>query len=83
MIFILLNRTVIDLVKSFNDMQLEYFDNNSISELWKVPDQDIIKKEEEDNTTIGISPKTVVIGAVAFTFIYCMFGHLNIFLMAT
>lgn len=27
---ILLNRTVIDLVKSFNDMQLEYFNDNSI-----------------------------------------------------
>lgn len=67
---ILLNRTVIDLVKSFNDMQLEYFNDNSISELWKETKQDIIKKE--DNTTIGISPKTVVIGAVAFAFIYCM-----------
>ena len=42
---ILLNRTVIDLVKSFNDKQLEYFNNNSISELWKGSEQDIIKKE--------------------------------------
>ena len=29
---ILLNRTVIDLVKSFNHMQLEYFHDNTISE---------------------------------------------------
>ena len=77
---ILLNRTVIDLVKSFNDKQLEYFNNNSISELWKGSEQDIIKKEEvvlEDNTTIGISPKMVVIGAVAFAFIYCMIWALK------
>ena len=77
---ILLNRTVIDLVKSFNDMQLEYFNNNSISELWKGSEQDIIKKEEvvlEDNTTIGISTKMVVIGAVAFAFIYCMIWALK------
>ena len=72
---ILLNRTVIDLVKSFNDMQLEYFNDNSISELWKETKQDIIKKE--DNTTIGISPKMVVIGAVAFAFIYCMIWSLK------
>lgn len=72
---ILLNRTVIDLVKSFNDMQLEYFNDNSISELWMAPDQDIIKKE--DNTSIGISPKMVVIGAVAFAFIYCMIWALK------
>ena len=72
---ILLNRTVIDLVKSFNDMQLEYFNDNSISELWKETKQDIIKKE--DNTTIGISPKMVVIGAVAFAFIYCMIWALK------
>ena len=77
---VLLNTTVIDLVKSFNDMQLEYFNNNSISELWKGSEQDIIKKEEvvlEDNTTIGISPKMVVIGAVAFAFIYCMIWALK------
>lgn len=77
---ILLNRTVIDLVKSFNDMQLEYFNDNSISELWKESEQDIIKKEEvvlEDNTTIGINPKMVVIGAVAFAFIYCMIWALK------
>ena len=77
---ILLNRTVIDLVNSFNDKQLEYFNNNSISELWKGSEQDIIKKEEvvlEDNTTIGISPKMVVIGAVAFAFIYCMIWALK------
>ena len=77
---ILLNRTVIDLVKSFDDKQLEYFNNNSISELWKGPQQDIVKKEEvalEDNTTIGISPKLVVIGAVAFAFIYCMIWALK------
>lgn len=67
---VLLNTTVIDLVRSFNDMQLEYFNDNSISELWKETKQDIIKKE--DNTTIGNSPKMVVIGAVAFAFIYCM-----------
>ena len=72
---ILLNRTVIDLVKSFNDMQLEYFNDNSISELWKETKQDIIKKE--DNTSIGISPKMVVIGAVAFAFIYCMIWALK------
>ena len=72
---ILLNRTVIDLVKSFNDMQLEYFNDNSISELWKGSEQDIIKKE--DNTSIGISPKMVVIGAVAFAFIYCMIWALK------
>lgn len=72
---ILLNRTVIDLVKSFNDMQLEYFNDNSISELWKETKQDIIKKE--DNTTIGISTKMVVIGAVAFAFIYCMIWALK------
>ena len=72
---VLLNKAVIDLVNSFNDKQLEYFNNNSISELWKGSEQDIIKKEEvvlEDNTTSGISPKMVVIGAVAFAFIYCM-----------
>ena len=77
---VLLNTTVIDLVKSFNDKQLEYFNNNSISELWKGSEQDIIKKEEvvlEDNTTIGISPKMVVIGAVAFAFIYCMIWGLK------
>ena len=77
---VLLNTTVIDLVKSFNDKQLEYFNNNSISELWKGSEQDIIKKEEvvlEDNTTIGISPKMVVIGAVAFAFIYCMIWALK------
>lgn len=72
---ILLNRTVIDLVKSFNDMQLEYFNDNSISELWKGPQQDIVKKEEivlQDNATIGTNPKMVVIGATVFAFIYCM-----------
>ena len=77
---VLLNKTVIDLVNSFNDKQLEYFNNNSISELWKGSEQDIIKKEEvvlEDNTTIGISPKMVVIGAVAFAFIYCMIWALK------
>ena len=77
---VLLNKTVIDLVNSFNDKQLEYFNNNSISELWKGSEQDIIKKEEvvlEDNTTIGISPKLVVIGAVAFAFIYCMIWALK------
>lgn len=74
---VLLNKTVIDLVKSFNDMQLEYFNDNSISELWKETKQDIIKKEEEDNITIGISPKMVVIGAVAFAFIYCMIWALK------
>ena len=77
---VLLNKTVIDLVNSFNDKQLEYFNNNSISELWKGPQQDIVKKEEvalEDNTTIGISPKLVVIGAVAFAFIYCMIWALK------
>ena len=77
---ILLNRTVIDLVNSFNDKQLEYFNNNSISELWKGSEQDIIKKEEivlDDNTTSGISPKMVVIGAVAFAFIYCMIWALK------
>ena len=67
---ILLNRTVIDLVKSFNDMQLEYFNDNSISELWKETKQEEVGLE--DNTTIGISPKMVVIGAVAFALIYCM-----------
>ena len=72
---VLLNTTVIDLVKSFNDMQLEYFNDNSISELWKETKQDIIKKE--DNTTIGISLKMVVIGAVAFAFIYCMIWALK------
>ena len=72
---VLLNKTVIDLVNSFNDKQLEYFNNNSISELWKGSEQDIIKKE--DNTTIGISPKMVVIGAVAFAFIYCMIWALK------
>ena len=72
---VLLNKTVIDLVKSFNDIQLEYFNDNSISELWKETKQDIIKKE--DNTTIGISPKMVVIGAVAFAFIYCMIWALK------
>lgn len=77
---VLLNKTVIDLVKSFNDKQLEYFNNNSISELWKDPNQDIIKKEGivlEDNTTIGISTKMIVIGAVAFAFIYCMIWALK------
>ena len=77
---VLLNKAVIDLVNSFNDEQLEYFNNNSISELWKGSEQDIIKKEEvvlEDNTTIGISPKMVVIGAVAFAFIYCMIWALK------
>ena len=78
---VLLNTTVIDLVKSFNDMQLEYFNDNSISELWKGSEQDIIKKKEEvvleDNTTSGISPKMVVIGAVAFAFIYCIIGALK------
>ena len=77
---ILLNRTVIDLVKSFNDMQLEYFNNNSISELWKGPQQDIVKKEEivlEDNATIGTNPKMVVIGAIAFAFVYCMIWGLK------
>ena len=72
---VLLNKTVIDLVKSFNDIQLEYFNDNSISELWKETKQDIIKKE--DNTTIGISTKMVVIGAVAFAFIYCMIWALK------
>ena len=72
---VLLNTTVIDLVKSFNDKQLEYFNNNSISELWKGSEQDIIKKE--DNTTIEISPKMVVIVAVAFAFIYCMIWALK------
>ena len=72
---VLLNKTVIDLVKSFNDKQLEYYNNNSISELWKGSEQDIIKKE--DNTSIGISPKMVVIGAVAFAFIYCMIWALK------
>ena len=72
---VLLNKTVIDLVYSFNDKQLEYFNNNSISELWKGSEQDIIKKE--DNTSIGISPKMVVIGAVAFAFIYCMIWALK------
>ena len=77
---VLLNKAVIDLVNSFNDKQLEYFNNNSISELWKGSEQDIIKKEEvvlEDNTTSGISPKMVVIGAVAFAFIYCMIWALK------
>ena len=77
---VLLNKTVIDLVNSFNDKQLEYFNKNSISELWKGSEQDIIKKEEvvlEDNTTSGISPKMVVIGAVAFAFIYCMIWALK------
>lgn len=77
---VLLNKAVIDLVNSFNDEQLEYFNNNSISELWKGSEQDIIKKEEvvlEDNTTSGISPKMVVIGAVAFAFIYCMIWALK------
>ena len=77
---VLLNKTLIDLVNSFNDKQLEYFNNNSISELWKGSEQDIIKKEEvvlEDNTTIGISPTMVVIGAVAFAFIYCMIWALK------
>lgn len=72
---VLLNKAVIDLVNSFNDEQLEYFNNNSISELWKGSEQDIIKKE--DNTTIGISPKMVVIGAVAFAFVYCMIWALK------
>lgn len=72
---ILLNRTVIDLVKSFNDMQLEYFNDNSISELWKETKQEEVVLE--DNTTIGISPKTVVIGAVVFAFIYCMIWALK------
>ena len=72
---VLLNTTVIDLVKSFNDKQLDYFNDNSISELWKETKQDIIKKE--DNTTIGISTKMVVIGAVAFAFIYCMIWALK------
>lgn len=72
---VLLNKAVIDLVNSFNDEQLEYFNNNSISELWKGSEQDIIKKE--GNTTIGISPKMVVIGAVAFAFIYCMIWALT------
>ena len=79
---VLLNKTVIDLVNSFDDKQLEYFNNNSISELWKGSEQDIIKKEEvvlEDNTTSGISPKMVVIGAVAFAFIYCMIWALKYF----
>ena len=67
---VLLNTTVIDLVKSFNDMQLEYFNDNSISELWKETKQEEVGLE--DNTTIGISPKMVVIGAVAFALIYCM-----------
>ena len=72
---VLLNKTVIDLVNSFNDKQLEYFNNNSISELWKGSEQDIIKKE--DNTSIGISPRMVIIGAVAFAFIYCMIWALK------
>lgn len=72
---VLLNTTVIDLVKSFNDMQLEYFNDNSISELWKETKQEEVVLE--DNTTIGISPKTVVIGAVAFAFIYCMIWALK------
>ena len=72
---VLLNKTVIDLVNSFNDKQLEYFNDNSISELWKETKQDIIKKE--DNTSIGISPRMVIIGAVAFAFIYCMIWALK------
>ena len=72
---VLLNTTVIDLVKSFNDMQLEYFNDNSISELWKETKQEEVVLE--DNTTIGISPKMVVIGAVAFAFIYCMIWALK------
>ena len=72
---VLLNTTVIDLVKSFNDMQLEYFNDNSISELWKETKQEEVGLE--DNTTIGISPKMVVIGAVAFAFIYCMIWALK------
>ena len=74
---VLLNKTVIDLVNSFNDKQLEYFNDNSISELWKETKQDIIKKEEEDNITIGISPKMVVIGAIVFAFVYCMIWGLK------
>lgn len=67
---VLLNKTVIDLVDSFNDKQLEYFNNNSISELWKETKQEEVVLE--NNTTIGISPKMAVIGAVTFAFIYCM-----------
>ena len=72
---VLLNTTVIDLVKSFNDKQLEYFNDNSISELWKETKQEEVVLE--NNTTIGISPKMVVIGAVAFAFIYCMIWALK------
>lgn len=72
---VLLNKTVIDLVNKFNDKQLEYFNDNSISELWKETRQEEVVLE--DNTTIGISPKMVVIGAVVFAFIYCMIWALK------
>ena len=66
---LILNKAVIDSVKGFNDVQLQYFTENSVSDLWEgefVPQ--VITKEHK-----GMSVKKVIIGGAVAFFLYCMF----------
>lgn len=71
---ILLNRSVIDSVKAFNEKQIVYFNENSVSELWKdteiESEKELITAQEEERGISGI--KLIIIGALAFAFVYCM-----------
>lgn len=73
---ILLNRSVIDSVKAFNEKQIVYFNENSVSELWKDTEieiesvKELITAQEEERGVSGI--KLIIIGALAFAFVYCM-----------
>ena len=63
---VLINTSVIDSVKAFNEKQLAYFNENSVSELWK----DTTAEVEAEAKTPGI--KIIIIGSLAFAFVYCM-----------
>lgn len=67
---VLINKSVIDSVKAFNEKQLVYFNENSVSELWKDTEIELITAQEEERGISGI--KLIIIGALAFTFVYCM-----------
>ena len=63
---VLINTSVIDSVKAFDEKQLVYFNENSVSELWK----DTTAEVEAEAKTPGT--KLIIIGALAFAFVYCM-----------
>lgn len=69
-----LNKVILDSIKGFNDAQLQYFAENSVSDLWK----DIYAASATENMSNQelkahkISVKMTVIGAVVLCFLYLL-----------